>query len=66
MAGPLFTIFRYLFLATDPENFLKAPLVPIYANLEEGARAKNKHDFWSKDAFFGPFFQQKLAKTGSF
>ena len=37
---PLYTIFRNLFLVTDPKKFLKAHMVPIYANLEGGAPAE--------------------------
>ena len=45
--SPLCTILRYPFLVTDPKNFLKAPLAPLFTNFEWGARAK-KTGFWSK------------------
>ena len=46
---PLCTILRYPYLLTDPKNFLKAPLAPIYTNFEGGARAE-------KTQFFGRHF----------
>ena len=41
----LCTISRYPYLMTEPKNFLKAPLVPIYTNfaLAEKARFCGQH-----------------------
>ena len=46
--SPLCTTLRYPCLVTDPKNFLKALLAPIYPNFEERARAKKKRDFLVK------------------
>ena len=61
----------------DPKNFPKAPLAPVYFNLEGSERQKTAI-FWStlskkvpKNAFFGLFFQnfargaENLAKIGT-
>ena len=53
--SPLCTILRYPFLVTDPENFLKTPLAPIYTDFE-GERAKKNAIFWST-------FSKKCLKT---
>ena len=73
------TILKYPFLVTDPKNFLKASLGPMYTNFE-GERDPKKHDFLvnifqkvPKNASIGLFFLQNfasgarnLAKTGNF
>ena len=40
--SPLCTILRYPYFVTDPKNFVKAPLAPIYTYFKGGARAKKK------------------------
>ena len=54
----------YYFEMTDPKNFLKAPLAPIYSNLEGESAPKKKRDFLgkifqkvSKNAFFTCLFK---------
>ena len=48
---------------TDPKNFLKAPLAPIFTSFEGGARAKKRNFLFKifqkvpKNAFFGLFFK---------
>ena len=76
MVPPLY--YFEVFLETDPKNFTKAPLAPIYTNFEGGARAEKTRFFLSKfsnaskNAFLVLFFQnfasgaEILAKTGSF
>ena len=66
------------FLATDPKIFLKAPLAPIYINIEGGARSEKTQFFFKifpkvhKNDFFSLFIQnyacgaEILAKTGTF
>ena len=42
------SFWRYPFLVTDPKNFLKAPLAPIYTNctnFERAGRARQKSNF---------------------
>ena len=54
---------RHPFLADVPKTFLKAPLVPIYNNFEEGACAKKNATFWVKflqNTIFGLFFFFKI------
>ena len=64
-----FTLFwDILFWLTDPKNnFLKAPLAPIYTNFEGGVRAEKKRDFLvtifqkvPQKAFLGLFLKKKL------
>ena len=43
--SPLCIILRNPFFVTDPKNFLKVPLAPIYTNSEGGARAEKKRFF---------------------
>ena len=58
--GPLFDTFSEIhFWPTDPKNFLKAPLAPIYINFK-GKRAPKKSDF-----FLSKFFK-KCPKTAFF
>ena len=45
-------------MVADPKNFLKAILVPIYTNIEGGARAE-------KMQFFSKFFKKCLKTTFS-
>ena len=55
--APLCTTLRHPFLVTDPKNFFKALLAPIYTNFKGrgGGRRKNAI-FWSK-------FSKKCIKT---
>ena len=72
-ASSFCTILRYPFLVSDPKNFLKAPLTPIYTNFEGAARFL-VHIFQkvSKNACFWLFFQnyaigaENLTETESF
>ena len=57
--SPLCTILRYPFLVTDPKVFLKAPLAPIYTNIEGGARAE-------KNAVFQPVYSKLCLRRRSF
>ena len=45
--APLCTILRYSNLVTDPKNFLKVPLAPIYTYFER-ERAPKKRNFFVK------------------
>ena len=60
---PLCTILRYPFLVTDPKNFLRTPLAPIYFNFEWGTRAKKKALFlvtFKKNNYFLACFSSFL------
>ena len=60
--SPVCTVLRYPCLVTDPKNFLKAPLAPIYNNFEREARAEKRNFLVNnfqkvpKNTLFG-FFQ---------
>ena len=45
--SPFYNVLRYQFVVTDPKIFLKAPLAPIYTNVDGGERPK-KRDFLVK------------------
>ena len=70
--SPLCTILRYPYLVTDPKNFLKAPLAPIYTYFR-GERVPKKRNFFgqnflksAKNAFLACFSKFCLRRTGSF
>ena len=70
--SPLCTILRYPNLVTDPKNFLKAPLAPIYTYFEVGARAK-KRNFFGQNVLksaqkcrFWPVFQNFACSARKF
>ena len=46
--SPLWYFQQIQFRPTNPKNFLKAPLAPIYTKFKGGARAKKNAIFWSK------------------